>query len=145
MTFEYLPVLIRTHPIGNAAKPERPVERIRIPVDIVGILVPDPPRMGLQIYFGNDDGTRFAHGTELLDGANHIIEMLERRLTEDDVSSLLAQHTGPISNSTSQTNEHPRRAGGYWRSWFGMHAKSRGMKPRFGLTRSSRITRHAER
>src|ERR1700722_8844463 len=91
MTFEYLPVLIRTHPIGNAAKPERPVERIRIPVDIVGILVPDPPRMGLQIYFGNDDGTRFAHGTELLDGANHIIEMLERRLTEDDVDTIVAE------------------------------------------------------
>src|SRR5580693_6991496 len=91
MTLEYLLVFIRTHPIGYAAKPERPVKRVRIAVDVVGILVPDPARMSLQVDFGDDDGARLAHGTELLDCADHVIEMLERRLAEDHVDTAGAE------------------------------------------------------
>src|SRR5450432_4272197 len=110
MVFEYLPILIRTHPIGCAAKPERSVERIRISVDVVGILIPDPARMSLQIYFGNDGGTRPAHGTELLDSAHDIIEMLERRLTEHEVDASGAERGHEVKVAAYHHTKPRRRS-----------------------------------
>src|ERR1700720_3420876 len=107
--FEYFFVLIRSHPIGYAAEPECPVDRIRISIDIVGILVADPARMSFQIDFGNDDRPRLPHHTQLLHGADDVVDMFERSLAEHQVDAVGAERGDEVEVAAHHHTKVRRR------------------------------------
>src|SRR4030095_6752183 len=52
-TLKHPLVLVGSNPVRAAAKPECLIHAVRIPVDVVGVLVANPSRMSLQIDLRN--------------------------------------------------------------------------------------------
>src|SRR5450759_4572464 len=90
-------VLHWTLSVRSASKPEGVIEPLRVPVDVVGVLVANPTRMCLQVDLSHDDRSR---STDAAAQPPHrrvdVIEMLECSLAEDQINGVLSERRREI-------------------------------------------------
>ena len=78
-------VVGRALPVRLPRKAEQPVDRLRVAIDVVRVVLADPARMRLQIDDVDGLAARLCDPRQTRDGVGNAVVVLERRAADDQV------------------------------------------------------------